>query len=102
MRTLFAILILAASLQDETPFHGIVVDADGKPVAEARVDTYWAVADGKLVPRAGTRTDAEGKFKIGVRLSAKRPSIPIMAVDKEGARGAAIPLDAEHPRRRSG
>ena len=91
-----ALLATIRAQQAETEFHGTVVDSDGKPVAEARVDTYWAVVDGKLSPRAGTRTDAEGAFKIRVHCTPNRPT-PIMAVDKSGTLGAALPLDPDHP-----
>ncbi len=99
MRTLLIVagaLLATSRAQDEKEFHGVVVDADGKPAADVPVDTYWAVKDGKLAPRAGTRTDAEGRFKIKIRCYAKRPA-PLMAVDKDVARGAAVALDIENP-----
>ncbi len=93
---LMCAVLATARAQEEREFQGTVVDSGGKPVADARVDTYWTVVDGKLSPRAGTRTDAKGKFKIRVRCYPGRPS-PLMAVDKETARGDAVALDAGNP-----
>jgi len=96
MKSLVIAACLLFATQQEKEFHGVVVDADGKPAADVPVDTYWAVKEGKLAPRAGTRTDAEGRFKIRARCYPKRP-VPVMAVDKAGACGAAVALDIENP-----
>ncbi|HEX6814011.1 MAG TPA: hypothetical protein VF384_20475 [Planctomycetota bacterium] len=96
MRTLVivACAVFATARAQEKEFHGTVVGADGKPVANAPVDTYWAVVNGKLAPRAGTRTDAEGRFKIRVATIPRRPH-PLMATDGTVTLGAATALDAE-------
>ena len=90
-----AVFAAAEGSAQEKEFHGTVVGRDGKPVAGALVDTYWAVVSGKLAPRAGTRTDAAGRFRIRVNTIPKRPH-PLMAVDETVTFGAAIPLDADH------
>lgn len=96
MRTIpiVACAVLATAPAQQKEFHGTVVDGAGRPVAGAPVDTYWAVADGKLVPRAGTRTDAEGRFRLRVDTIPRRPH-PLMAVDPTVTLGAAIALDAD-------
>lgn len=86
--------LFATAPAQEKEFHGTVVDAEGKPVAGAPVDTYWTTVNGKLAPRAGTRTDAEGRFKIRIQCIPKRPH-PLMAVDATAAFGAVVVLDAE-------
>lgn len=98
MRTLMilACAVFATAPAQQKEFHGTVVDVDGKPVAGAPVDTYWAVRDGKLVPRAGTRTDADGRFKITVNCIPRRPT-PLMAVDETVTFGAAVVLDNDRP-----
>jgi len=101
MRTMRMLAVAACAAFATAPaqqkeYHGTVVDAAGKPVAGAPVDTYWAVRDGKLAPRVGTRTDAEGKFKINVNTIRGRPT-PLMAVDETVAFGAAVVLDNDHP-----
>jgi hypothetical protein len=96
MRTIaiLACAVFATARAQEKQFHGTVVDGAGRPVAGAAVDTYWAVTDGKLAPRAGTRTDAEGRFQLRVETIPKRPH-PLMAVDPTVSFGVAIALDAE-------
>ena len=98
MKTLVFVLctVFATARAQEKEFHGTVGGADGKPVADVPVDTYWAVVDGKLAPRAGTRTDAQGRFTLRVNCQAQRPT-PIMAVDRTVASGATVALDADHP-----
>jgi hypothetical protein len=96
MMVIAACTVLATAAAQEKEFHGRVVDAEGRPVAGVPVDTYWAVVDGKLSPRAGTRTDTEGGFAIRVNCQARRPN-PLMAVDKTVAFGAALALDPDHP-----
>ena len=88
------VALVAPAPAQEFEFHGRVLGADGQPVAGAPVDTYWAVADDKLVPRAGTRTDAEGRWKLRAQCTPKRPT-PILAVDPAVANGAAQPLDPD-------
>src|SRR5262245_47806218 len=70
---------------------GRVLDAGGKPVAEADVAPYWHVADGKATPSRGTKTDAAGKFTF--EFDPRSPGFALLAYDQDRQRGGRIVAD---------
>ena len=93
---LSALLLLGASLAegaDPIEVTGRVLDAAGEPVANIEVATYWISKNGRWEAQRGVRTDAEGKFALKERLSARARSL--MALDDGQVRGAIAKLDAE-------
>jgi prepilin-type N-terminal cleavage/methylation domain-containing protein len=70
---------------------GRVLDAGGKPVAEADVAPYWHVTDGKAAPSRGTKTDAAGHFTF--EFDPRSLGLALLAYDKDRQRGGLIVAD---------
>jgi len=80
--------VLAAEMRE---VNGRVVDERGEPVAGIDVAGYWTRQGGPLTPRAGVKTDAEGRFKI--RVSWQGRARTLMTLDAKRERGAIALLD---------
>ncbi len=106
---LLPLAIAASAGQDEaskTPaeppmlkLSGVILDGSGQPAAEARVGSFWTLADGRLVARSdAAETDADGKFSL--EAMGWMPAVPLLAMSKDGRLGAflAVPkADAARP-----
>ena len=82
-------LEVAEAMQDGVPASGRVVDAEGRPVAGARVTLALSGSDGQWLR---TETDAEGRFRFGHLPGppSPEPGRPILWRN-------ALPVTVEHP-----
>jgi len=83
----------AVSAAEMREVSGRVVDERGEPVAGIDVAGYWTTQEGRLVPRAGVKTDADGRFKI--RVTWQKRARSLMTLDADRVRGALVILDEE-------
>ncbi len=82
------ILVTAATAQAEsfTRVTGRVVDADGKPVAGARVAEHWYAEDGEVLkPVRPAESENDGTFLLELELYGR--DMAVMAVDATGTLG---------------
>jgi hypothetical protein len=77
---------------------GEVVDAQGKPVAGARLGKFWiAQENGPLDPFRSAKSEADGRFKLELELY-NRDAV-VMAVDKTRALGGLAVVSLKEPRK---
>jgi hypothetical protein len=77
---------------------GEVVDAQGKPVADARLGKFWiAQENGPLDPFRSAKSEADGRFKLELELY-NRDAV-VMAVDKTRALGGLAVVSLKEPRK---
>jgi hypothetical protein len=108
-RTMFGIaalvlLVLPALAQERRQVRtvpvevsGVVVDADGNPVAGVTVTDRWGYDNGWQPAGEAATTDAEGRFTISVNTFPDLPprNYRIQAGDNEGKLGAMAIVDAD-------
>ena len=79
---LLGVVTLVSAQSQEVVIKGLVVDANGKPVAGAHVATFWLEGN----PSGGVQTDTDGRFELPTKTFNNRP-VAIMVQDKERKRG---------------
>lgn len=91
-------LPLATPAQEEMKVTGRVLDAAGKPVAAAKIATFWTVADGIPTPYKAATTDTEGRFTLPVAFYGRRQGLLAYAKDrKTGGLLVVEPKAADKP-----
>lgn len=101
MRIGFMLLLMlspsvSADGGDTVQVVGHVVDAQGKPVAGARVAEHWfAKQTGSLEPLRPTRSEADGWFSLEMELHTH--DRVVMAIDATGSRGGVATVSAKKP-----
>jgi hypothetical protein len=77
------LLIAPAPAQDVRTITGQVLDAAGKPVADADVAGSWLVRNGEMAPVEGVKTDADGKFSMKLPFFAADRTLLAIAKDRK-------------------
>jgi thiol-disulfide isomerase/thioredoxin len=101
MRIAVVLLILSVSRSGDAAtvvkVKGQVVDAKGKPVAGARVATWWFADQSEALKseRPAARCDAEGRFSLELELD--RRDAVLTAVDATGTLGGLAIVSAKAP-----
>ncbi|MCA8913043.1 MAG: hypothetical protein KDB82_15185 [Planctomycetes bacterium] len=97
------LLLVVPAKADERPavkfenidVKGIVVDADGEPVAGVAVSDYWSYGDGKWTASGDVKSDKEGRFTLTVRTFPAQPSRGYRIQAGDDTRGAVAVVTAK-------
>lgn len=82
-----------SAVADERTVAGRVTDADGKPIAGAKVASFWEWKDDAMKPYKASVSEADGSFTAKVNYYDK--PVVLMAIHDKSGRGGLVRLDEE-------